>query len=603
MTKLIPRDYQQEAHDAVIEHWRRSTLPVLVEAATGAGKSLVIAMLAQTLNTLSNGKRVLCLAPSAELTQQNYEKYIGIGEQASIYSASISKSLRHQVVFATPLTFNKVAKRMGSQFAGVVIDEAHGLTPTIAQIVEDMRYGNENLRVCGLSATPYRLDTGFIFSVGPDDVALPPEIAKDPYFHKCVYSIGARMLIDRGYLTPLRAADINASQYDTSGLKVQSNGRFTNASLKQAFEGWGRKTAAIVADVVAQTQDATGVMIFAATVQHAEEVMASLHPDNARMITGNTKKAERSKIIKDFKARKFMYLVNVAVLTTGFDAPNVSHIAILRATESVSLLQQIMGRGMRLYDGKTECVVLDYAGNIEKHMPDGDLYKPEIKAQYQGASDPIECRCEYCHRVNMFSPRKNEEGYNVDEYGYFLDLTGHRLMAEIREGVEVPVPAHYGRRCQHSDTRGNRCDYFWSSKDCPICEHKNDIAARFCGECKAELVNPNDKLVSIYKELKRDPTRWQCDEVLDVEYVHGLSRKGDDMITATITTSRRKFRVYLLENNQWAANRKLKFMQATKNMTETPRTITYRKDGDFWTIGNYNQPTDAEVLNDKLSPL
>src|SRR5699024_7251421 len=494
---LTPRDYQQEAHDAVIEHWRKSVLPVCIEAATGAGKSIIVALLAKTLNTLSGGKRVLCLAPSAELTKQNFEKYIAIGEQASIYSASIRKSLRHQVVFATPLTFNKVAKRMGGQFSGVIVDEAHMITPTIIGIIDDMRASNENLRVCGLSATPFRLGTGFIFGVGPDDVALPPEIAKNPYFHKCVYSIGPRMLIDRGFLTPLRAAPINESSYDTIGLKVQSNGQYSAASVRQAFEGWGRKTSRVVADVVEQTQGATGVMIFAATVRHAEEVMASLHPDNARMITGTTKKAEREKIIDDFKARKFLYLVNVSVLTTGFDAPNVSHIAILRATESVSLLQQIMGRGMRLYDGKKECVVLDYAGNIEKHMPDGDLYKPQVRAAYQGVSEPIECRCELCNRINMFSPRKNEDELTIDDYGYFLTLMGERLQTQLPNGDFVDMPAHYGRRCQHSDARGNRCEYYWSCKECPVCEHKNDIAARFCRECKLELVNPNDKLIEL----------------------------------------------------------------------------------------------------------
>src|SRR5690606_10534466 len=266
--KIAPRYYQTEAHDAVIDHWKKSTLPVVIEAATGAGKSVIVALLAKTLNKLSNGKRVLCLAPSAELTQQNHEKYLALGEKASIYSASISKSLRHQVVFATPLTFAKVARRLGGEFAGVIVDECHGITPSIKKIIEDMRAGNPNLRVCGLSATPYRLQEGFIFGVDPDGKALPENIARDPYFHQCVYSIGPRLLLDLGFLTPLKAGTINASQYDTSGLKIQGNGQYSQATIKAAFEGWGRKTSGIVADVVAQTQDATGVMIFAATVNH-----------------------------------------------------------------------------------------------------------------------------------------------------------------------------------------------------------------------------------------------------------------------------------------------------------------------------------------------
>lgn len=600
---LVPRFYQSSAHDAVIAHWKQSTLPVLVEAATGAGKSVIVAMIAQTLHKLSGGKRVLCLAPSAELVTQNAEKYQAIGEKCSIYSASAGqKSLRHQVVFATEGTFKKVAKRLGGEFAGVIVDECHRLTPTIQKIIDDMRLSSPTLRVCGLSATPFRLGDGFIFGTDPDGKALPETIARDPYFHQCVYSIGARLLLELGFLTPLRAGTINASQYDTSGLKVQSNGQYSQATVKAAFEGWGRKTSSIIADVVAQTQDATGVMIFAATVQHAKEVMASLHPDNARIITGETPKGERDKIIRDFKARKFLYLVNVGVLTTGFDAPNVSHIAILRATESVSLLQQIMGRGMRLYDGKTECVVLDYAGNIEKHCPSGDLYAPQIKAAYQGAGgEPIEATCEGCNRINVFSARKNDEGFDIDAFGYFTDLTGERITTENHKGEKVPMPAHYGRRCQHVHLRtGERCDYYWSCKVCPVCEHANDIAARFCGGCKAELINPNDKLIEMHTKHKKDPTLTQCDELLDIEYTHGISRSGNDMVTATITTPRRKFPVYLLESSTWTAAQKHAFAVATDNFKTVPRTVTYRKEKDFWRVLGFGAPTDEEVLQEKL---
>lgn len=599
---LVPRWYQQAAHDAVIEHWKQSTLPVVIEAATGAGKSVIVAMLAKTLNGLSSGKRVLCLAPSAELTKQNHEKYLAIGEKASIYSASISKSLRHQVIFATPLTFAKVARRLGGEFAGVIVDECHGITNSIKKIIEDMRAGNPTLRVCGLSATPFRLQDGFVFGVDPDGKALHESVARDPYFHQCVYSIGPRLLLELGFLTPLRVGDINASKYDTGGLKVQSNGQYSAATVKAAFEGWGRKTASIVADIVAQTQDATGVMIFAATVEHAKEVMASLHPDNARLITGETKKGDREKYIADFKARKFLYLVNVGVLTTGFDAPNVSHIAILRATESVSLLQQIMGRGMRLYDDKKECVILDYAGNIEKHCPDGDLYAPQVKAAYQSSgSEPIEAICEDCNKVNVFSARKNEEGFKIDAHGYFTDLTDERIMTQDHKGEMVPMPAHYGRRCQHAHIRtGDRCDYYWSCKVCPVCDHANDISARFCGACKLELINPNDKLIEMHTAHKKDPTLAQCDEVLSIDYVRGISRSGNDMITANVTTPRRKFPIYLLENSTWAANKKLAFEMATDGFKTLPRTIGYKKKGDFWEALSFGAPTDDELLQEKL---
>jgi len=99
------RPYQQNAHDAVIDWVRMTTSPCLVDAATGAGKSHIISAVSETIHKISKGKRVLCLAPSAELVEQNHAKYIATGNEASIFSSSAgSKCLRHPVVFGTPGT-------------------------------------------------------------------------------------------------------------------------------------------------------------------------------------------------------------------------------------------------------------------------------------------------------------------------------------------------------------------------------------------------------------------------------------------------------------------------------------------------------------------
>ena len=127
-------------------------------------------------------------------------------------------------------------------------------------------------------------------------------------------------------------------------------------------------------------------MLFAATVQHAKEVLDSLPPSLSAIHHGRkSPKADRDRIIEQFKAQKIKYLVNVDVLTTGFDADHVDVIALLRATESVSLLQQIIGRGLRIRHGKDDCLVLDYAQkNIDRHCPDGDVFNPTIKTKSAG---------------------------------------------------------------------------------------------------------------------------------------------------------------------------------------------------------------------------
>lgn len=609
--KFKPRDYQQSSHDAVISWWKHTISPCVVEAATGAGKSVIVAMLAETLHNISGGKRVLCLAPSAELVYQNAEKYAATGNPCSIYSASISKSLRHPVIFATEGTFKKVAKRLGSDFAGVIIDECHRITNTVQQIIEDMRDGNPNLRVAGLSATPYRLGDGFVFSQTPDGKPVPESSTRNPYFTRLVCYIGAHELIDRGFLTKPVVGEINAEEYDTSGLKVQKNGHFSKSTVDQAFEGWGRKTAGIVADIVAQTQGRKGVMIFAATVRHAEEVMASLPPGNSRMIGGkiNTKDADRKRLISDFKAQRFKYFVNVNILTTGFDAPHVDAIAILRATESVSLLQQIIGRGLRLCDGKQDALILDYAGNVDKHCPDGDLFKPEIKAAYQGGEKQlIDAACEGCGGVNAFTARPNDEGLDVDNNGYFVDLVGERI--DVETNPDKPsryMPAHYGRRCMNSVKVGHeyeRCDYYWSSKDCPACDHKNDIAARYCESCGDELIDPNAKLVAEFKRQKRSPHEKNTDEIINLKTIKTVSRSGSDMLRVEVQTEYRRFSLFYVLNSdkQFIKSKTDMFLEATQNGEVVPRTITYKKNKEtgFYDVYAFNRPTDEEVLQGQL---
>ena len=504
--KLTPRWYQQEAHDAAIAWVRKCYDPCLLECPTGSGKSIIVAMIAKTIHGMS-GKKILCLAPSSELVMQNREKYLLMGEPASVFSASAGrKETKNFVVFGSPLTVANNLNKFGSQYAAVIIDEAHGLSPTLLNIINHMRSQNPKLRIIGLSATPYRLTTGYIYQHHYKTGALTEDEAVDPFFTALVYTIDARMLIAEGYLSqPIFSS--NLENYDTSGLTLNRLGQFSSDSVDRAFVGQGRKTSRIIADVVDRSVDKKGVMIFAATVQHAKEIMESLPGELSALVTGDTKKDERARIIDQFKKQQIKYIVNVSVLTTGFDAPHVDHIAILRATESVALLQQIIGRGLRVTDTKKECLISDYAQNIERHCPHGDVFDPDIKASRKHESAPINVPCPICSNVNTFALRKNDDGFEIDAEGFFIDAAGNRIETEV-EGVFMP--AHYGRRCQGfkvSKGHAEQCSYKWAFKTCDACGHENDIAARYCGKCKAEIVDPNEKLLLEAIKLEKDPYR------------------------------------------------------------------------------------------------
>lgn len=532
------RPYQQEASDAAISWIRRCTDPCVIDAATGAGKSLIIADIAARIHAIS-GKKILCTAPSKELVQQNYEKFRATGSPASIFSASIRKEMVHPVVFGTPQTINNSLRKFGQQFAAVVIDEAHGITPTMRKIIGHMRGENNKLRIIGLSATPYRMGTGYIF--GRDETGQEVRDCVEPFFHSRVYRIGARDLIAQGYLTPPVFAD-HASGYDTSGLVLNSRGQFDAASVERAFEGHGRKTAAIVADIVARSIGRKCCIIFAATVRHAHEVMASLPPGMCALVTGETAGGERDRILRDVKAGLIKYVVNVAVLTTGFDATLIDVVAILRATESAGLLQQIVGRGLRLHDGKADCLILDYAENLERHCPSGDIFEPVIRIKRKGDAELLKAVCPLCNYENQFSARKNEEGYKIDLHGNFTDLRGE----PITNPSGAVMPAHYGRRCQGLALVAGKhvqCGYKWSHKRCPACEAENDISARYCSECKAEIVDPNEKLIEIAAQMASDPYAVQTAKVRGVVMRHWPGKDGKpdtlriDYLTDGVTVS------------------------------------------------------------------
>jgi DNA repair protein RadD len=493
-------------------------------------------------------------------------------------------------VFGTPVSVKNKIHRFGAKFCAVVLDEAHRITPTVKSIIESLVVHNPNLRVIGLSATPYRLGDGYIYRMDEHGNAHGEERAKKPYFNARVFTVYARDLIQQGYLTQPIIGAINSGHYDTLDMQLNSMGKFAKADVDRAYHGQGRLTSAIVGDIVSQAVDRQGIMIFAATVQHAHEVLESLPSGLSCIVTGKTPKKEREEILRKFKARQLKYLVNVSVLTTGFDAPHVDLIAILRATESVSLLQQIIGRGLRIDDNKDDCLILDYAENIDRHCPDGDIFNPEIEASTDYvAGEAIKAQCPECKAHNEFAPVINEAKHEVDANGYFIDLEGIRLETEFGE-----MSAHHGRRCygevfNKTIKKLVRCSYRWTFKPCVHCEAENDIAARYCCECKGELIDPNSKLVSDFQMKKKDPTQIQTDKVVAMRATPTLSKAGNECLRVDFVTEYRSFPVWFTNKKPTAyAN----FLRATIHGQKEPNTITYRKDGDFFRIYDYNRTAD-----------
>lgn len=511
---------------------------------TSFGKSYVLAELAHRINKAS-GKKVLVLAPTAEICIQNHEKYLLTGEPASLFSASAGKKcMIHDVIFGSPLTVNNSIDKF-KNFGAVFVDESHISGKAIHNIISKLRDDNPRLRVLGCTGTPYRLKTGYIYEIDEEDKIVEQSI--DPFYKKLICDIKAPEMIEAGWLIPPTTCNVLAGSYDTKNLEVDRKGDFTKESLDRAFTGKGRLTSQIISEVVEMSKNRNCVMIFAATRQHAKEIMDSLPKELSALVTGDTAKGDRKEIIEKTRNGIIKYLVSVGALTTGVDIPIVDTLAILRATESASLFQQIIGRSLRLHpdSNKTDALILDYADNISAHGLEDDLFNPEIKASFgKKESNPLQITCPDCGFSNEFG-RRNDAAYDgllSDDYGYFIDLAGNRIVTDMGE-----IPSHYGRRCMGAsieDGHYSQCDYRWTSKECPECSEPNDIAARYCSSCKCEIIDPNEKLRLEFKRIKTDPYTVSTDKILAWKPQGWHAQSGNYTLKVDYTTEYRSFSIW-----------------------------------------------------------
>lgn len=459
------RDYQQQAVDNTIAFFKKSRDPAVIVLPTGAGKSLVIAELAR----IARG-RVLVLAHVKELVEQNYQKYKSYGLEAGIFSASLGKKERdHKAIFGSVQSVARARDDFFDNFSLLVIDECHRVadegSTQYQDIIKKLLERNPQLCILGLTATPYRLGLGWIYQYGANGEV---KTTMDRVFKQCVFELPLTYMIKNHFLTIPVKVDIPVTCYDFSELSEKGRA-YTAAEVDELLRNQKRLTPLIIKNIIDITEkyNRQGVMIFSATVKHAEEIMTYLPENEARLVTGETDQKDRGQIIEDFKNKKFKYLVNVSVLTTGFDAPHVDVIAILRPTESNSLYQQIVGRGLRLHPGKKDCYILDYTGMGH------DIYAPAISDK-KPAKDtvPVVVPCPKC-------------GFENDFWGYADD-----------DGI---VYEHFGRKCRGGvqDPQTLKiipCGFRFRLKICHVCQAENDITARECAECKTTLIDADAKL-------------------------------------------------------------------------------------------------------------
>ena len=384
------RDYQQRALDQLYDWFVQHNGNPCIVLPTGAGKSHVVAALCKDALTQWPETRILMLTHVKELIEQNLEKLLLHWPNApvGVYSASVGrKELGYPITYAGIQSIWRRAEDVGHVDL-VVIDEAHLVshkdTGMYRTFLSGLTQINPRLRVVGLTATPFRLGHGLITD--------PPAIFSKPL----IKPASLTELIAKGYLAPLwsKATD---TTYDVSGV-AKRNGDYVESELQAAVDK-DELNRSVVREIIARAGNRRSWLVFCAGVKHAQHIAEELREQGieAACITGETPKTERERLIGEFKAGKIRALTNANVLTTGFDHPDVDLIAMLRPTESPGLYVQMAGRGLRPKSHTNHCLVLDFAGVVERHGPITAVEPPE-KGSNGNGRPPVK-KCPQCREI------------------------------------------------------------------------------------------------------------------------------------------------------------------------------------------------------------
>lgn len=460
------RDYQAEAIDATFDWFTAGKGNPLIVAPTGAGKSVILSEFIRRAVTMYEGTRIVCATHVKELIAQNYSALMRLWPQASagIYSAGLnSRQTGRSVTFAGIQSVAKKAAAFGYVDL-LIVDECHLIPKTggtqYQRFIEGLKETNPDLKVIGLTATPFRLGSG---RLDQGDGAI---------FDGIAYDIPVSLLVSRGYLAPLISKRPDMV-FDVSGIH-RRGGDFVESEMADRFNT-DETTREAVTEIMALGHDRKSWLLFCINVDHAIAVRDELSARGVQTacVTGNTPPAERTQILNAFKAGKIRAITNVNVLTTGFDAPATDLLAFLRPTQSLGLYMQMAGRAMRTAHGKVNGLVLDFAGNVARHGPVDAVTLPDSPKAGQGGGDAPSKTCPNCKEI-VFAGAKicGDCGYefpppepkidNTASTDAIMNMTAEDDWREVRD---FDVKCHIPNRPEGQDVIPSmRADYLVGSK-------------------------------------------------------------------------------------------------------------------------------------------
>jgi len=357
------RDYQQDAVDRGVEYFNnpKEKKPVIQILPTGAGKSLIIAGIANRL-----WEPTLVFQPNKEILAQNYAKAQAYGIEASIYSASFNSKQIGKLTYAT-IGSVKSKPEYFQHFKTIIVDETHYVNPKQG-MYKDFFEVLKDKKILGLTATPYRLASNSFGSELRFLTRTRPRV-----FYKVNYFIQIKELFDRGYLCPLVYREIPG--FDSNELQINSTGaEYTDLSIKAMYAkiNFADRLRQTILDLIAEGRKS--ILVFTAFVDEAKQLIKSL-PLNAAgaIVESKMPQEERDRISRNFKNGVIKVVANVGIYTHGFDYPQLDTVVHARPTRSLGLYYQITGRGIRIHPDKPFALIVDMCENVKRFGKIEDL--------------------------------------------------------------------------------------------------------------------------------------------------------------------------------------------------------------------------------------
>jgi DNA repair protein RadD len=351
------RYYQKEAITKAIENNNG-----YINLCTGSGKSVVIA---ETCNSIN--EKTLILQPSLEILQQNYQKLkqyqnnLDIG----IYSASAGKKDIGKYTFATIGSIIKYVNQL-KDFKNVLIDECHLVNSAEGQYKKLIDF-LQPTKIIGFTGTPFRTGSVFNMQTGQHEgVVKFLHRTKPAIFKKMLYSYNIKQALNDGYVCPIKYI---TQKYKTDDLQFNSTGDYTERSIFNNNKKNNIYTQiAKICKTLTKENFFRGCVIFVASVDEAKYVASLMQSAgfSVASVDGKTNQNERKQILDDFKAGIIKFVINVGILTTGFNYPELDTMILARPTFSLGLYWQMVGRVIRIAENKHYATVYDLCGNVER---------------------------------------------------------------------------------------------------------------------------------------------------------------------------------------------------------------------------------------------